>query len=270
MIILLAGLFFIKTQIGGAYWVRSATNSKLTQLIDTALAFPEGNPLDELTRNCVLSTTKDRIHRGFTQIMDKEINALITDPQWLAFTGFIENQCEVLKTPKENYPITAVLMPSFGKPLELAGYTIGYTLGEVFARSTFTQSTRISLSAGLGRVLLLLSGGGSTIDIGVRLVAPTYAGILLERYSGVSLAWLLGGVMSLLGKGAGYAVGMPLDMTYQLICHAIATIYTQNSQTIPPLSGFILVNGDYYLKGLKMQAIEDLANQSTLSQIHSN
>lgn len=256
--ILMAATFYIKSEINAIYWVRSATNSKLFNLIDDALALPEGNLIDEPTRNCVLATTEAFMNRTTVpQILDKDLIALNAEPEWKKFKGFIAKQCTELKITPTNYPITQFLMPIFSKPFELAGYAVGWTLGEFVAQANFTQRNRLNLTGGLGDLLYTLAGGGSVMAMGVGFVAPTIAQHLFAHYAEINLAWLLGATMSLIGQGAGVVVGVPLDMTYRAACYAVASLYSTNGKPLPPISGFNLVNGDYYDKGIRIQTMEE-------------
>ena len=258
MRVLIAATFYIKSEISALYWLRSATHSKLFNLIDEALALPEGNIIDEPTRNCALATTEAFMNRtAAPQVLDQDLIALNAEPEWEKFRKFIAKQCTDLKIEPTNYPITQFLMPVFAKPFQYAGYAVGWTVAEFFAQSTFTQRHRLNLTEGLGGLLYTLAGGGGVMAMGVGFVAPTIAARLFTHYAEITLAGLLGATMSLIGQGAGALVGVPLDMTYWAACYAVASLSSTNDKPLPPISGFNLVNGDCYNKGIRIQTIEE-------------
>ena len=258
MRVLMAATFYIKSEISALYWLRSATNSKLFNLIDEALALPKDNIIDEATRNCALATTEAFMNRATApQILDNDLIALNAEPEWKKFKAFIVKQCADLKIEPTNYPITQFLMPVFGKPFEFVGYAIGWTAGGFLARSNYTQTQRLNLTSGLGNLLYTLAGGGGVMAMGLGFVAPTIADRLFTHYTEITLAWLLGATMNLIGRGAGALVGLPLDATYQAACYAVASLYSTNGKPLPPISGFNLVNGDCYDKGIRIQTTEE-------------
>ncbi len=273
--VLVAAVLYLKSEINDIYWVRSTDHSALVKLLDHALALSNGNIMDEDTLKCVFDITKEYIvsttPKGYklraASKINQDLEALISDPKWSKLDLFVTQQRSKLGGHPEPYPMTATLMPALATAGYYTGLPIGFILGETFAKSTLMLPARAALTTALGTVLLIASGGGTTISIGLVLVAPPYAGYLLETFMGVSFAAVLGNAMSLLGKGAGWSVGMSLDMTYKLACYALTSLYSKDSQLVSPISGFNLVNGDYYLNGQQIKAIETSPSQSNLAQM---
>jgi hypothetical protein len=266
--ILIAAIIYIKSQISDTYWTRYRNNhSVLFSLLDETLALHKGNIIDEVTHDCIINTTKEFMQKkiivGSSDILTIELESLVSDPEWKDFTKFIENK--QTRTQQTHYPITGVLMPLVAKPFEWAGIASGYTLGEIVAGSTVIQRTVMpKLTTTVSDAIFTAASltGGGPVGMGVMFLAPRSAALLLRRYSGVSLASILGYVMSLIGQGIGWAIGRPLDALFQLSCYALTSLFNQNDPTCP-ISGYNLVNGFYYFRGMKMEIIKDNAAENT-------
>lgn len=272
---LVAVIFYTRNQIDETYTVRSGSSSTLALLLEEALSLGHGNTVDEETYACCLLTAQrftqaNELHY-INSLLAKQTKvakqAYISDIEWNRFTRFIMKECSNLdKKWRKNYPITSVTIPLFALPLEAAGTSIGWLIGDLAAQSYSLLSTRHALTAMFGSGLILLMGSG--VSTGVMLLSPTYAGKLLDTFFGVSFAYVLGLVMRLLGTGLGWGVGMTLDVGWKLLysaCSLITTVLLGNAKH-PPITGFVLVNGHRVIDGIELDVINLLEANNMQSE----
>ncbi|KTD25710.1 Dot/Icm secretion system substrate [Legionella lansingensis] len=259
--VLVTASLYLKSQIDSTYSnysVRSGEYSILEQLLNKAMGLSSTNPMDEETRACCLLAAKRYLtEKGRFETINAVLRPRFTESQWNDFLVWVINQCDGLHPKyKTNYPVTRVMMPLFGKPLELAGYTTGFLLGEMVGKSTKLLKGRIALTGVISSGLMFFMG--PTASVGVMLLAPTYAGKILDAYCGVTLAWVLGTVGNMAGQGIGLGVGLSLDLSWKLIyktCKVIGRLYSSH-ESMEKLTGICLTDGARMLNGHKLEIVE--------------
>ncbi|STX51160.1 Dot/Icm secretion system substrate [Legionella busanensis] len=259
--------FFVRNQIDETYTIRSGSNATLMQLLDEALSLNRTNVVDEESYVSCLSTTQTfisnmplaKVNHLLLAATTNAKNAYINELEWNKFTQFVNKQFISHTDPVQNkykdYPITAITVPLFALPLRATGTSVGWLLGDLTSKSYSLLPMRQSFTAIFASGLVLFLG--PTSSMGIMLVAPTYAGKLLDTFFGVSFAYLLGSAMGLLGKGLGWSIGMSLDLSWKLLgsaCSLIAVAYSGKAHEL--LTGFTLTNGHRVLNGMELQFMD--------------
>ncbi|QRN04219.1 hypothetical protein GH742_10230 [Legionella sp. MW5194] len=263
--ILVALVFYIKSQVDQNYFVRSSSSATLIELLDNALKLRQIS-IDEETRTTVLHSAQKFLKddKKLDEINGR-IKSKISDSEWRDFSRFINRQCEKMNAkPKTALPVTSVLVPALAWPMEMTGYTTGYILGNVIAKSTESQPIRAFVTTSLSAMLYFVTGSSGTL--GIMLVAPTYAGKLVETFSGVSCAWMLGNTMKYAGKGMGYVIGVPIDLgckaAYQGVISLSSILHGKKAHH---LTGFNLVTGQRVIEGTEVNLIK--ADEDTIKKV---
>lgn len=258
--ILFIACLYIRQKINATYLVRSENNSILEKLLNQAIGLSAENCIDEETRACCLLST--------LQFLDTHTNSALhfTGREWNNFYYFVSEEKKKLNEKHiTNYPITNLMLPIFVKPFELLGYSTGFILGDILGKSTQLLHTKYALTAAISSGLLFILG--PTKKVGLMLLVPTYAGSILDTFSGLTLAWLFGSLGNVTGKGLGVGIGMPLDLSYKLIQKILASGRKfgedKNNQTKP--SGICLVDGSCCINGIKLHSIASLDEQIKIS-----
>ncbi|WP_419420893.1 hypothetical protein ACNVED_06230 [Legionella sp. D16C41] len=262
--ILVAVTFYIRNQIDETYTIRSGSSAILVQLLDEALSLNKNNLVDDesyacsllAAQNFIFTTPLNKVNSLLSATVSNTKSHYINDLEWNKFNLFINKECNRPdRNWRKQYPITAVTMPLFGLPLQAAGTSVGWLLGDLTSKSYSLLPMRQAFTAVFASGLVLLLG--STSSMGILLIAPTYAGKLLDTFFGVSFAYLLGSAMRLLGNGIGWGIGMSLDVSWKLLssaCTLIATAYSGKTNTLP--TGFTLTNGHRVLNGNELKVME--------------
>jgi hypothetical protein len=253
---LVAICIFIKSQIDVTYIVRKGSNATLTTLIDEALKLDK-NSLDDETRACCLFSAQLFLSQCNLEAISRKYNVKFQDSSWRKFLNFVTTECKELEeVHPASYPITSILMPALSIPMGLLGNTTGYIVGDALGKSALFLSTRYTITAAIGSGLLFLIGPGASV--GILLLAPTYAGKLLDTFCGVSFAYLMGTVMGAAGASAGWVIGMSLDATWKLLYQACCVIGSacEEEPRLPPLTGFTLVDPRRIIGGCEITVTE--------------
>lgn len=259
--VMVAIFLFTQAEIDYTYLVRSGKNAVLGQLLDETLGINSDNLLDPETRAACLITARDYINSkdcfvNANSLLQKKI--AIT--QWNKLSQYLSSECNSLdKKLVNHYPITSILVPLCALPLQAAGYTTGYIFGDMLGKSTKLIPAKYAVSAAIGSGLLFVIG--PTASVGVMLLAPTYAGKLVDMFCGVSMAYLLGATMSMVGTAVGLSLGMTLDLSAKILYKGCSLIYEayNGEAKLPKLTGFMLVNGHRVIEGIEIQLVEQPA-----------
>ncbi|KTC94134.1 hypothetical protein [Legionella erythra] len=263
--ILVALVFYIKSQVDKTYTVGSSSSAKLIMLLDNALKLSQIS-IDDETRDTVLHSAQKFLNNDKKlEEINSKMKSKISDSEWRDFTRFINHQCKKLDTKsKASLPVTSVLVPALAWPMEMTGYTTGYILGNVIAKSTESQPVRAFVTTSLSALLYFFTGSSGTL--GIMLVAPTYAGKLVETFSGISCAWMLANTMKYAGKGMGYVIGVPIDLGCKVAYQsAISLSSILQGKKAHHLTGFNLVTGQRVIEGTEVNFIK--TDDETLKQV---
>ncbi|KTC84053.1 hypothetical protein [Legionella brunensis] len=263
--VLITTCLYVKSQIDSTYTVRSGSSAILEQLMNEAMGATSTNYIDEETKACCLLATKRFLsEKGRFEAINASLKSRFTEKQWADFSNFVTHECDALKGKyKTNYPVTSVMMPLMGKPLEFAGYTTGFILGEMVGKSTKLLRTRHALTAAIGSGLMLIMGPSASV--GVMLLAPTYAGRILDTFCGVTLAWILGAAGNIAGQGLGLGVGLSVDLSWKIMYNSftlLSRLYSGRNH-LEKLNGISLISGHRIVDGaeLKIVDMENLAKE---------
>lgn len=248
--ILMSVCFYTTSQIEGSYSVRSGASSTLEKLIFEAMGVTPTNYIDSKTKDrCFLAAHQYLMKEDRLEIINAHLSSPFDEKQWGEFLIFIARQYGALDSKyKTNYPITSLMVPIVAKPLELAGYATGYVFGDMIGKSSELLSTRSTMTALLGSCVFAVAGSGASL--GVILFVPTCAGRILDTFCGISLAWLMGTALGLVGKGVGFGVGMSLDLSCKLLynaCDLLASLCRDH----PKLTGTSLITGHRIIDGVE-------------------
>lgn len=271
--VLVAVTLYLRAQIAESYIMRSSNYAVLKQLLDEALCLSNKNIIDEETYACSILAAQRLLYTHNLQTINSQLSkenpldkhAYISEREWRNFTIYINNESNQLeKTWRKEYPITSFMMPLFAIPMQAAGNSMGWLLGDLTAKSYSLLPARHAVTALFGSGLILIMGAPAST--GIMLLAPTYAGRLFDTFFGVSLAYVLGSIMRLLGNGIGWGVGMTLDISLKLLCSACSVMMSSLShQKQFALTGFNLANGHRIIDGIKLNVVE-LAELEKLSK----
>lgn len=235
------------------YILATATSGRLRGLVKSALKLSNENKMTKESRGCALLAAQRFINQNTLESINKAAAVEFSESEWKSFSRFINKQCSLLEEKNlNNYPVTAILMPTFGIPLTLLGYGAGDLLGRMGAMASPIIPAQIKIAGALGGGLFWLMGNSGSM--GIMFLAPTYASQLLKNFCGVSLAWLLGTTMGLAGKGIGFGVGMSIDIAFKLLyeaCSLLAYAY-HGHMPLAKLTGFNLINGQRVFEGMEI------------------
>lgn len=267
--ILAAAVQFIRHKINSEGKVLN--HSVLYKLLSDSLALSKENVMDSHTKYCLYQKANsfmrpdktkggDSISEEYTQIFSQTSSyckALSKE-----FTNYVAKQKKQIPKPsdeaiKQNtYPITIALSKVVGDCAAVAGWSAGAVAGDFLAKTTGAMPVKAALTAGIGSAVCLMTGAGPTVAIA--LAAPTVASKLISTFSSVSMAYLLGGVMKILGNAAGAAAGFPLDLSVHLVYHGANKMYELiTGNPIANISGIRLVDGQQMLCGIEFTILED-------------
>lgn len=259
---ILGTVLFIRSQIGS-----SKRKSVLFRLLEDELGITESNYLDEEDQEiCILAakrviTSESFLEQANTALRDAAVPP-ISEKEWSEFKEFlIANSSKRLTTdPYSHYPITNVTQKLFGTAGAYAGATVGMLSGEVISNSTTALSSKAQLTTMVGSTLLVFHSAGPA---GVALFAPAIAARLISAFCSISLAHILGTSMGIIGKGVGIGVGMPLDISYKLLCATCNVVGTYvYSSAKPQISGLRIKDGMAVIGGVAIEV-------STLESVSS-
>lgn len=256
--ILIAVCVYIMSLIGSSYTIRKATNAILDQLLCEALHIQNDNVIDDVTRDCCLLEARAYIKPYLNAAsINRALHTKFTEDKWYEFQEFLNVKCKKSSTVStSNYPMTSIMMPFFATPFQLAGYSAGYVLGDMLRKSTTFLHTRYVISATVSSSVVFLMR--SSPGMFALLLIPTYAGKFLDAYCGVSMAWLMGKVMNILGNGVGFGVGMTLDVGGKFlfkVCSLFSNLFQSESQ-LPNITGFTMVDSRRIAGGMELQLVE--------------
>ncbi|KTD16325.1 hypothetical protein [Legionella jordanis] len=255
--VLVTIVLYINSQIDPTYYMRSPENAVLTQLLNKCLGITQTNIFDEDTRACCLLAAKRLLNeKGRFEAVNALIEPRFSEKEWDGLLNFVISQCDGLHPKyKQDFPIMHAMKPLLGKPLELAGYTTGYIMGEMVGKSTKLVRSRLAITAFLSSSLLYFMGPPAAV--GIMLLAPTYADRIVNTFCGITFAWVLGQAGSIAGQGIGMGLGLSLDLSWKLVsktCNVISQIYSTGEKQKP--SGVCLVNGHYVIDGIEVQQVD--------------
>lgn len=255
--VLMVLAFYIKSQVDKTYTIRSSSSAELIRLLDSALKLDEGFVIDEETRSVALHTAQEFVaSKGRRDKLNQTLNQKISVAEWKGLTHFIDNQCLAIeKKPTLSLPVTSLIVPPCEWTMEMTGYTTGYILGKVISKSTESQPVRALITSGLSSLFYFAMGPSGTVAF--MLVAPTYAGKLVETFFGVISAAVCGSTMKTIGKGVGFAVGLPIDLSCKAVyqaCLALSSLL--HGKKTHHLTGFNLVTGQRVVEGTEMNLIK--------------
>lgn len=253
---MIAACLYVQTQIG-----RSTTNSALYRLIDADLGIFADNLMDDEDKELCFLAAQHLICDSMSKI--REANVALraagmkpfSEIEWAAFRKFLleVDIKKVTKNPYAEYPVTSLTKPLFGAVFGCMGATIGLTAGDVLSRSAQTMSAKTQLTAYVGGTLLVFGSAGPA---GVALFAPLIVERLVSTFCSISLAYILGTSMKVVGQGVGIGVGMSLDMVYRLLWSTCAMIINACSKQpkIPQITGTRISDGATVISGVAITA----------------
>ena len=249
--LLVAVGLYVQSQIEGAYKIRSGNTAVLKQLINKALGITSENKMDkEAQACCLLSAKRQLAEAGWFEAINAGARVPISEKEWHDFLYFITSQCDLLdKKYLDDYPITTLMMPVFAKPMKYAGYATGYVLGDMIGHSSQFFHARSALTVMVGGCVFSIMGPTSTV--GAMLVA----GRILDTFCGISLAFVMGEALSLVGKGVGFGVGIPLDLSWKLLYNACYLLKNMN-RSYPKLTGTSLIDGHRIMDGAHLKRVD--------------
>lgn len=271
--ILVAAVIFIRHKIRGG--TKVVNHSILYKLLGEALGLSKENKIDSSTEYCLYNIADafmrpdktlgvDSTGEDYKRIFNKasfECKALSE-----AFAHHIAKQKKQCPRPDDEvvrqntYPITIALSKVVGDCAAVAGWSAGAVAGDFLAKTTGAMPVKAALTAGIGSAVCLLTGAGPTVAIA--LAAPTVASKILTTFSSVSMAYVLGGLMKILGSAAGAAAGLPLDLSVQLAYSGANKMYALLTGTyLSDISGMRLVDGKDMLCGIEFTILEVSASE---------
>lgn len=246
---LLAASVFVLAKIDSGNRVLPSY-SVLRYLLVKAMATTD-NPINPETRDCSLRSTSQFMQTRlepsgvFSDSEWLQVQLMYDSPMWAEFTRFIASECHLLEAKHaEPYPVTAITMPAFANFFEQIGKRSGDLISDWFRKSergrALSYSITLGVNAGLYFVIRPLG-----LNNGLLLFAPSLAGILTDSFCTVSMAYLVGKIMRMLGGTSGFALGMTLDLSWNVIgnaCLLIKGIYQSRSRC-NDVTGFTLTDG---------------------------
>lgn len=254
--ILVSVMLSIKAEITKQCHVLSGENSILVQLINEALGLDiEDNQLDDITKDhCILETQRLLNSELYFQAMCR-IQERVSIAAWHELNHYIKTECDLINQKYSNpYPFASMMRPIFATPFEVIGSTTGFMIGNTLSNTLTIVPNQYSLPAAIGGGVCVMMGSNA---LGLVLLAPLITRQLLETFCSVSMAYILGAIMRILGDSVGWGVGFSLDMTRQLL----QITYTQITQTFretpkfPVINGYALVSGHRIQEGIKVDLV---------------
>ncbi len=266
----LATCLYVRSQISPTYKVRSAQNSDLYHIIDTSLGMFGANTMDDEDKLSCFHTAAELMKppEAFEEAnarLEKNDLSAFSKEEWMAFQAFVHEKISHKKPPENilNWPFTSIARPLFGYIGSSAGATIGLMAGHNISSSSPLTSTNNYIAATVSNGIILL-GIGSTL--GTPFIAPILATKLLDTFLQIFLARSMHYVLSIAGEGVGMAIGLPLDLAYQLLCKSLNSIYELLGDQHPGLSGLRIADGKLVTNGIVLESAENI-DPSTLSKV---
>lgn len=261
--ILIAATLFVKHRIAEQCYISSESKSVLYQLLDQNLAITATNYLDEEDKEvCILAAKRyvtssisalDQANSALHQAQKK----IFKETEWNEFLEFVCQQ-PIRKVSPDlyvNYPITNITQKLFGAAGAYTGASIGLLMGDMISQSNAALSGKTRLTLLIGGTLLVFNSAGPA---GIALLAPAIAERLLNAFLKISLAQILGMSMGVVGQGVGIAVGMPLDLSYQMLIQTCKMVINHAfTQQNLPLSGIRISDGASILAGMSLEEIQE-------------
>lgn len=251
--VVIAAWLYIQSQIGS-----SKRRSVLYRQIEDDLGISKMNYLDEEDKNeCILAAdgaiNSDALVQANAALKEADYPPF-TEVEWRGFSDFLKANCPKEKVnDSPNYlPITSLTRPLFGTVLSYTGVAAGLISGDVICSSTAAMNPHMKLTAMIGSTLLVFTPAGPA---SAAFIAPVVASRLLTSVCNVSLANALGWAMGILGQGVGIAVGVPLDVSYQLLRKACVIIgsYYFPEPGAPLITGLRVGDGKLVVHGLVLE-----------------
>lgn len=236
-------------------FIKSKTShySVLRGLIDNALYLNDTNPMDSETWKKCLQVTEPFLNTNCLPCIDDSLKTILQ-----SFADYVREECALItEKPASAYPITTALLPLFEVPLQAAGTTTGYVIGDICGRSASLLYTPYVITATLGSGAFWMMG--ATTGIGMFLIAPVIAGQLINTLCSVSMAYILGTTMRLAGTVIGGSSGLLLDVSWLLLsktCSLIADSLT-DTQNRSGLTGLMLLNDHRVINGIEFTVSND-------------
>lgn len=244
--VLMTICFYIKSKI--------SNNCILDQLLNKAAGVSPTNPIDQETiANCLLAAKRYLKGERRLEAVNAKIQQPFSEQEWQDLIKFVKDQCALLdKKQIKNYPITSIVKPLIAGPLELLGWSVGYVMGDTMSH---IPPVRYTLTAALGGGAYLLVG--SSASVCMIILAPAVASRILDTFCGLTLAFVMGKSLKLVGEGVGFGIGMPLDISCQLIGETLSTLTTlyHYSKSGEKLSGISLVDGHLIQDGIDLMLV---------------
>jgi hypothetical protein len=116
----------------------------------------------------------------------------------------------------------------------------------------------------IGGSLLLFFPTGAP---GLALFAPIIASKLINAFSTITLAHVLGATMGIIGHGVGTIIGLPLDLAYHLLCKVCVSVggYYYREYAPPIFTGIRISDGVVLINGIAVTIMP----VEKLTEIHS-
>ncbi|MFC3909632.1 hypothetical protein ACFORL_11180 [Legionella dresdenensis] len=240
--ILFACTLMINQQILSTYITRSEKNAKLVQVLHDIRKISSGNLIDMRTKACCLLEAQNFLKEVSSQVQPPLPEGLRTHKD--AFAEYVKEELEKLdECYKCSYPIAGLCASLLGSIGEISGYTTGSLVGGLVSKSSALMPAKIKIIAALTSCAVLIMGPGATV--GVMLLAPTYADCIVTSFTSITLAYVMGKSLKLVGKGVGYTIGFSLDMSIALLCKTCSLICTSLSAKDQDcvVNGYTLTDG---------------------------
>ena len=243
------------------WYVQSQTlgNSVLSRVINNDLGINAQNYPDQEDKDECYATAKRMVNAknaledANTELIKADLKPF-SEKEWADFTAYVKeaNIKKVSTNSYSNYPITSLTKPLFGAALSYTGATLGLLSGDMISQSTKGMAAQYQLTALVGGSLIMFGPAGPT---GVALFAPIIASKLINAFCSITLAHVLGVTMGLLGQGLGTAIGLPLDLAYQLLWKVCAMIgeYCKSTPSNPIISGMRISDGKMIISGIAIE-----------------
>lgn len=254
--ILVAVIFYIKWQISTPYILRSPDSSKLGQLLDKALGLCGVNAIDEKTKACCLFAAQRFLmtETAYSAKSGEPTRRLFADEELARFRGFIDEQCKPLDNSlMARYPLTKITVPLISTPMQLAGLTIGFIMGEALANTTKLVPANAALTKALSNGLFVIMGPSAYV--GATLLTPTCASRMLNIFCGSALATAMGTAGTFIGQGIGLGVGISLHLSWTLLNRTINAIYKLHEGAQEGPTGISLLDGRCFVKGMAVEFV---------------
>lgn len=225
----------------------TSRGSVLRDLLNKALLLSDNNSMDlDTWKRCLLVTQQFLTTNGLLSI-DQSLQTTLR-----SLNDYIHNKLALITEQQTNhYPITSALLPLLEGPLEAAGTTAGYVIGDMCGRSASLLYTPWVITATLGSGAFWMMG--ATTGMGVFLLAPVITGQLINTLCSLSMAYIMGTTMRLAGTVIGSSSGLMLDMSWQLLSKTCTLITNSlaDTENRSHLTGLILLNGHRVISGIE-------------------